>query len=318
MNGSEYAVTVICLAYNHDKYIEQALSSMLSQRTTFKYKVLVHDDFSSDATRAILFKFKDRYPSKIDLILEPCNRYSKGGSFSDVIKPKINGKYVAVCEGDDYWSDQDKLQMQYEFMESHPEYSMVTHSSDVLDDRTGIIKEQLRPAASDRDFSTSEIIRAAGWLWATNSMFYKAQYYGNPEAYRNWGVGDYPAAIYLSTMGKVRYMDRTMSVYRSMAEGSWSSRTASDFQIKIHSLESRIAGISQFDSLTEFRYSESVEFVKGKWQCEIGILSGDWQKVKDDSNRAYYSTLKGSTKVSMWIHCKYPKVYQYIKRLINE
>lgn len=315
MSCTDYSVTIICLAYNHEKYIEQALDSMLFQKTTFKYKILVHDDCSSDMTQEILLQYKERYPDIVDLILEPYNRYSKGQSFTDSIKSKIVGKYVALCEGDDFWIDESKLQVQYDFMESHAGYSLIVHSADVLDDRTGIIKDHLRPANHNKDFSTSEIIEAAGWLWATNSMFFKAELYGSPEAYRGWGVGDYPTAIYLSTAGKVRYIDRRMSVYRSMSEGSWSSRIANDGRVKIQSLESRIAGISRFDSYTERRYSKSVEYVKGKWRCEIGVLSGNWEKVVDEENHSYFHFLKASTKFSMWLHCNHPAAYQFAKRL---
>lgn len=312
--NSQIEVTIVCITYNHVNYIRQALDSMIAQKTNFRYKILVHDDCSTDGTTDVLWQYANQYQDLIDLILEEENQISQGKSFYSKIQEKLEGKYVAICEGDDYWTDDRKLQFQYDFMESNMEYALITHGAEVLDDRKGEVTRLLCPSAVDVDFSTEDIIKSAGWLWATNSIFQRADLFELPDVYKHWGVGDFPRSIYLSTMGRVRYLAKTMSVYRSMARNSWTAENESDASIKIAGLEKRIKGLCDFNQYSEGRYAETVDFVVSKWKCEIAILKGDWSQVEDDSLQGYTSTLSLKTMFSMWVHCHFPRVYAVVKR----
>ena len=99
-------VTVFCLAYNHEKYIRTTLEGFVKQKTSFKFKVLIHDDASTDGTADIIREYVEKYPDIFEAVLQEENRYQKGIDVEDeYVLPRINSKYVAACEGDDYWTD---------------------------------------------------------------------------------------------------------------------------------------------------------------------------------------------------------------------
>ena len=119
---SEIKVCVYCLAYNHEKYIRDCLEGFVNQKTNFKYRVIVHDDASTDGTQDIIKEYATKYHDIIVPILQTENKYSQGISIIETfIKPLLIGKYVAVCEGDDYWCDENKLQKQFENKEKEIE-----------------------------------------------------------------------------------------------------------------------------------------------------------------------------------------------------
>ena len=124
-------VTIRCTVYNQAKYLRQCLDGFVMQQTTFPYEAIVHDDASTDGSADIIREYAERYPDIIKPVLEEENQYSKGGG---VMWKKINAamhpdsKYIAYCEGDDYWCDPHKLQLQVDFLESHPDYYMTCHA----------------------------------------------------------------------------------------------------------------------------------------------------------------------------------------------
>ena len=115
-------VSINCIAYNQEKYIRQALEG-------FRFEAIVHDDASTDGTAAVICEFAQKYPHIIKPILETENQYSKkDGSLNRIMLAACKGKYMAMCEGDDYWTDPQKLQKQIDFMEAHPDYAMCFHN----------------------------------------------------------------------------------------------------------------------------------------------------------------------------------------------
>lgn len=122
-NNKNLLVSIQCCTYNQDKYISDALDGFLLQKTTFPFEVIVHDDASTDRTADIIREYEKKYPDIIKPIYEKENQYSKhDGSLSKIVQNASKGKYIAFCEGDDYWIDENKLQMQVDFLEKNPEY----------------------------------------------------------------------------------------------------------------------------------------------------------------------------------------------------
>lgn len=121
-------VSVCCISYNHAPYIEKTLKGFLAQRTTFPYEIIVHDDASSDGTREIIAEYASNYPALIRPILQSENQYSREiPVFSEFTFKSAHGKYLALCEGDDHWTDDTKLQWQVDFLEANPSIAMCTH-----------------------------------------------------------------------------------------------------------------------------------------------------------------------------------------------
>ena len=122
-------VTIRCCTYNHENYIRQCLDGFVMQKTNFRFEAIVHDDASTDGTALIIREYAEKYPEIIKPIFENENLYSKrDGSLKRIMKEHTHGKYIAICEGDDYWIDPQKLQKQVDFLESNTSYSMIhTH-----------------------------------------------------------------------------------------------------------------------------------------------------------------------------------------------
>ena len=121
----EPLVSIKCFVYNHEPYLRQCLDGFVMQKTNFKFEAIVHDDASTDGSAAIIREYAEKYSDIIKPILETENQYSKkDGSLQNIIDAQVLGKYIAICEGDDYWIDPNKLQMQVDFLEANPDYGM--------------------------------------------------------------------------------------------------------------------------------------------------------------------------------------------------
>lgn len=133
MQNESLMVTIRCTTYNHELYIRQCLEGFIMQKTNFRFEAIVHDDASTDGTANIIREYAKKYPDIIKPIIETENQYSKlDGSIQRIMNEHIHGKYVAMCEGDDYWIDPLKLQKQVDFLESNSEYSMCAHNAFVF------------------------------------------------------------------------------------------------------------------------------------------------------------------------------------------
>lgn len=136
-------VSICCITYNHASFIRQCLDGFLMQKTSFPFEILIHDDASTDRTADIIREYQAKYPEIIKPILQKENQFSKGINVGVKYNfPRACGKYIALCEGDDYWTDPEKLQIQFDYMEKHPECSLCFHNVDILDQNTSHFEAQ--------------------------------------------------------------------------------------------------------------------------------------------------------------------------------
>src|SRR5690606_11316563 len=128
-------VSISCITYNHAPYIRECLDGFMMQKCDFDFEVLIHDDASTDGTQEIIKEYQEKYPEIIKPIFQTENQYSKGirGMNIQFNFPRAQGKYIALCEGDDYWTDPLKLQKQLDFLEANPEYVLSCHNYKILD-----------------------------------------------------------------------------------------------------------------------------------------------------------------------------------------
>ena len=194
------------------------------QKTNFRFEAVVHDDASTDGTAAIVREYAEKYPDIIKPILETENQYSKGdGTLGRIMAENREGKYIAICEGDDYWIDPLKLQKQVDYMEDHPDCTMTcTRAKYFLDTQNRFLGE-LYCRKSDGILDPVDVICRTGYFIATCSIVYRPcireEY---PDYCYNCNVGDWPLQIMASMKGYVYYIDEPMCVYRYMSKGSWS------------------------------------------------------------------------------------------------
>jgi glycosyltransferase involved in cell wall biosynthesis len=144
----EPLVSICCITYNHERYIRDAIESFLMQETDFPFEIIIHDDASTDRTADIIREYEKKYPEMIKPIYQTENQYSKGVKVTSLAYKKSKGKYIALCEGDDYWTDPLKLQMQVTFLEKNPDY-VITYTAVEAFDENGIIKTYVGGALND-------------------------------------------------------------------------------------------------------------------------------------------------------------------------
>jgi len=142
-------VTVCCTTYNHESYVREAIESFLVQETEFPFEIIIHDDASTDGTAAIIQEYAEKYPRLIRTIIQTENQYSKAGLINPrLVFPMAAGKYLALCEGDDYWTDRRKLHKQVSFLETNPGY-VITYSDCQPFDENGVVDHDYGGARED-------------------------------------------------------------------------------------------------------------------------------------------------------------------------
>lgn len=156
---TEPLLSIVCLTYNHASFIRKTLESFLQQETDFPFEVIVHDDASTDTTAAIVADYAARYPSIIKPIYQTQNQFSLGVPFSTRLFARAAGKYIAYCEGDDYWTDPSKLQQQVDFLEQHRDYVITYHDAFMFNSK-GIIQSPQLTGKLRKDATALEIGRA--------------------------------------------------------------------------------------------------------------------------------------------------------------
>lgn len=223
----ETLVSISCITYNQAHFIRQCLDGFLMQKTTFSFEVLIHDDASTDGTAEIIREYESKYPDIIKPLYEKENQWTKGRRGSAVFNyPRAKGKYIALCEGDDYWIDELKLQTQFDFMEKHPECTMCFHNA--------IIENNLKnkatnyPQIEDREYSSNELF--SNWIVPTASMFFRKSFL-DFEILTNKNIlnSDIIYVLLAADKGKVYGSSKKMSTYR-IHEGGVTWNPAMNFE----------------------------------------------------------------------------------------
>ncbi len=225
----EVLVSVCCLTYNHEEYLRDTLEGFLMQKVSFPIEILINDDASTDGTAAIVREYAQKYPDLIRPFFQPVNLYSQGKDLClEVLYPNARGKYIALCEGDDYWTDPDKLQLQVDFLEAHPEYSACVHDT-MLHHCSGSGKDRpLLNHGRDCDVRFEDICNGMSFSFHTSSIVAKKEIIANPQDFfyvgLRYGFGDHPDALWMYVNGPIRCLNRCMSVYRiHSGSASWSA-----------------------------------------------------------------------------------------------
>ena len=253
---SEVKVTVICLTYNHEAWIREALEGFVEQDVPWPVEVLVHDDASTDGTAAIVREYESRYPELIYGFYAKENRSSRGIIISrDILMPYIRGEYVALCEGDDYWTDSGKLRRQVEALEANPNADICAHAAKRMRPDGNVWND----APRDRGciIGAEDVILGGGGFVATGSLMVRASRYKEIPPFREVLFNDYSLQIWGSLRGGMVYLDEFMSVYRQGLPGSWTEQHHGEAHIEYRVLIRNM--LRALDTYTEGRYSEVIE-----------------------------------------------------------
>lgn len=219
-------VVIRCITYNHEPYLRDALEGFVMQKTDFPFVALIHDDASTDNTAKIIQEYANQYPDIIFSILEKENQYSKrNGSITRLMDQaclSTGAKYVAMCEGDDYWIDPYKLQKQVNFLESHLDYSMCFHKVDIVSQEGLNLSTNVFSHLEEREYYPDELFKI--WTVPTASTLIRSEIFPKIRRNPNFKIGDNRLWLMCALYGKLYCMKDIMGVYRRQQSG-WIKKT---------------------------------------------------------------------------------------------
>lgn len=258
-------VSICCVTYNHEEYIEDALKSFLMQETDFSYEILIHDDASTDSTQKIIKKYEKLYPDIIKPIYQTENQHSKNIRVTPTFNfTRIKGKYVAICEGDDYWIDSKKLQKQIDLMEKNPEYNLCFHKAIMIYMKNNsTIKTLGQYSDKDESIKFEDMLARSMGMIATASCVLRATVIdkiigfinNNPYLKQSDTIMQYISSYPNGAL----YIDEHMSVYRFQVNNSWTEKFTSDLtfrrEVHISKIKTNLALNAYFNN----RYSHIID-----------------------------------------------------------
>lgn len=312
-------VSINCITYNQEKYISKAIESFLMQKTKFSYEIFIHDDASTDNTANIIREYEKKYPDLIKAIYQKENQYSKGTRMFNIITQQALGKYIAFCEGDDYWTNPYKLQEQVDYMESHPECTLCVHNVKMVNTKEGFIDNVMKANNGNRFFTSEEVISGGGELFGTNSMFCPTDVLKCiPEFYFRAPVGDYPIAIYLALKGKVYYIDKIMSAYRIGSELSWVKSVFSDGNKQIELYYRIIEMLKLVNKYSEYKYDNVINETILIKEFNILLLQKKYDELKKDKFKVIYRKMDFKSKSKLLLGKYFPKTKEILSNIKRE
>ena len=215
---------------------------------------------------------------------------------------------MAHCEGDDYWTDNTKLQRQVEFLESHKDYVACVHNTCFLyPNGKRIIKYQQE---RDTTVDFKDLLHSGGNVYHTSSLVQRKEYAVLPDRLRVKGVGDYPKAIYLGMKGKIFYFKDVMSVYRVMTPGSWTDRTLHDSEAQINTHKGIIQMLNQVDIMTDYNYHLYITSVIRRNEISILNINQNYREI----NKKYKKDLSKSERIKYFIKQHFNFLFRMYKK----
>ncbi|MFJ7735129.1 glycosyltransferase [Lysinibacillus sp. NPDC097287] len=322
--ADDIMVTISCTTYNHEAYIADAIESFLMQKINFKYEILIHDDASTDRTPEIIREYEMKFPDIIKPIYQIENQHSKGVSVSGLVRKKAKGKYIALCEGDDYWIDEYKLQKQVNYMEENPECTFCFSNAHVEDQKNKRRNRLVIPWLPEnknyfnnvsRKYSAGEL-QLLGFI-PTMSFLYRKKVFNNPpDWYYKAPVGDNALKLIATSYGYAYYMNEPMCTYRfnvpESATTKW--RTESKEQT-VQRCNKFITMLNDFNDFTNNKYENEIELSKLTWEAQRLRLIGDYKGLKDKQFNRYLNLLNGPDKIKGYILINFPSSFDYGKKI---
>lgn len=218
----EPILSICCITYNHENYIAETIEGFLAQKTNFEYEIIIHDDASTDATQLIIQDYATKYSNKIRVVLQKENQLSKGiKPFAQYVMPITKGKYLAICEGDDFWNDPNKINTQIEFLENNPRYSACFHPVYWLEN--GKISANLyKPILVKDTYSENDVLENLLQITVCSTVFRKSSLTQMNEKLLTVPYWDNVLHYLNVRKGEIGYIDKPMATYRRHAKGYYS------------------------------------------------------------------------------------------------
>lgn len=318
-------VSVIVITYNQDRYIKETLNSIICQNSSHDLEILVHDDCSTDKTLEIIKSYEEKYPTLVKVIEEKENQFSKGEyRILSKLFPLCSGKYIAVCEGDDFWIDPMKIEKQVEFLETHNEYTFITSCAKNIDrDGKNLGTYLGKRFDADRDITLDN---DAARFFPTAALMVRADAVGNwPDWYYWCGEsGDFVLQLVLLSRGKGWFSSDVYSAYRIMTQGSSNERFARlSFEQKQAYYLERIRTLCEVDKDTSYQHHDGLQRSKLYFEkCIIENESTLWTRISRGyslvNSQEYRQSICLIEKMKFLLGCTFPLTYSNLAKLRNK
>lgn len=321
-------VSIDCITYNHAPYIRQCLDSFIMQRTTFAFEVLIYDDASTDGTPDIIKEYELKYPDIIKPIYQVENQYSKGVKISITFNfPRAKGKYIALCEGDDYWIDPFKLQKQVDFLEKNEEYVLCYGKAKVFDQR----RNKMTYTIGNESLTTYDLIIKSKIPTLTiflRQKLIKEYINENAEFLSGLMMGDYPLVLWFSTRGKFYFFDEVFAIYRKLEDSAshfsdpkkWLDFTKSTYKVKKYFGKKYLSGqIEKTEEIIDILYNREMYSVALKCcasRKEISYYRKQYKSLGDKKDRLIVFASKNM--ITELIVSMYFRIRSYTVRFLKK
>ena len=284
----EIQVTIRCFTFNHERFIRQCLEGFVMQKADFRFEAIVHDDASTDNTAAIIREYAEKYPDIIKPIYETENQYSKhDGSLTRIMNAHTRGKYIAMCEGDDYWTDPYKLQKQVDFLESHPDYVMCSSRFDKYWQESGVLEEDPDKDFEGADYDLQNLI-GGKWLTQTLTVMYRRSAL-DLKHYARYGMSLDMILFYeLLKHGKGYCFPEVMGVYRYHKGGVWSEVSQNHRRLTEFKARLAIYRVEQNEMAARFILYQFAKAMSRMWMLrQWRLMMNVWRILKKHYGRGF-------------------------------
>lgn len=257
-------LSVWSIAYNVKDYIRDCIEGILSQVVDFQIELVIYDDASTDGTTDIIREYCNKYPDIVHAFIAKKNIYNAPNRKDVITQIKslyMRGIYAAICEGDDYWCDRHKLQMQVDFLENNKEFVLTMHNAKRVNYQTNT-QDLMKGEQPSHEIEPKEIITQKSGIWPTASMVGKKEVWLCEPFFFECGVGDWPMQLYAAAYGRIYYFENVMSVYRYMRAGSWSEQIVKNFDNELLHKVKMINFLEQYDGYTNRKYNTDIKYRK--------------------------------------------------------
>lgn len=300
-------VSVVMITYNHEKFIEEAIIGVLKQVCDFSIELIVADDCSNDQTQQIVTEIIQNHPNK-DIIRYTRHDINKGMNPNFIwATEQAKGKYIALCEGDDYWTDPHKLQKQFDYMESHPSCSFCFHKVKELG--SGSLHEDKLNIEFNEQFHLKEILNKN--YAHTPSILFRADQLTIPNFFYTAMPGDHTLqCILLRNGGYAFYMDDAMAVYRKHDDGIWSKDRG-----RSHLVARAITKLYLYD----FLGVSNKDLIKTQfYMLADGIVRNGYTDISFLAYRRLLWKYFGFKSIALFGYISFPKVYHKLRSIVNK
>lgn len=299
------------ITYNHERFIRRALASVIMQEANFDYELVIGEDCSTDQTRQIVLEFQKEHPDRIRLLDTPV----KLGMNMNVIRTfnECRAEYVALIDGDDYWTSPYKLQKQVDFLDGHPECSTCFHPVQVVfvDQKR---RPQLYPARLEKDFYTLEDILNRNFMGTCSVMFRRGLIKQLPDWFTSGKILDWPLHILNAEHGGIGLIREVMGVYRVHGGGVWWSTNP------IQRAQESIKTLDRINVQLGFRHDRCVQGAKSEWHFRLALEWARCGHLKEAREYARvctadywrYRKLPASFLIVVWLCVIFPRLYRII------